>query len=414
MKFEQTTTRHGTPLFVYSMPYLRSVAAGVLVFAGSRDETWPQEAGLAHALEHMMFQGNEQCPDSRSISEEVESVGGSLNAWTADEATFYYRAVPDYAFPIAVSSLDNQLSSSLHREADIMKEMKNVVQEIRRANDDPSRFAGRLLTRSLYKGHPLAQETLGTEESVQSFTTLSFKSWCERWYSPKNYALIATGNTTLAEAERLFNGAKFRAADTANGKNVRPRIPLTMANERTFEHKDVKQAHVRLGVAMSGLTEWEQKALSFYARMISGGMASPLFQELRDKRGLCYAVGAGVGRDSDCTSFIASIGTDPVRMQEAITAIHEIFEKHRDDNELFEYTKRRIRGSNLRSFCEPEHILSGAARDLLLGRDPRTLVDIEQDLLDLQPEYVKEAVEKFLLDREAYAHAYVVPHGTKI
>src|SRR3989344_1762959 len=131
MKFESAMTSHGAPLYVFSMPQVQSIAVGVLVFAGTRDESWPKEAGIAHALEHMVFQGNARLGNSQAISAEIEDTGGMVNAWTAKEMTFYHRVVPDHAFGVAAQSLASQLSASLFRQADIDKEMKNVVEEIK-------------------------------------------------------------------------------------------------------------------------------------------------------------------------------------------------------------------------------------------------------------------------------------------
>jgi len=116
MNFETAISRQGMPVYVFPMPHAASIALGILVFAGTRDEKWPEEAGLAHAFEHMLFQGNSRMRNSKEISGEIDSVGGSLNAFTSKEMTFYHRVVPCAAFDIGVKSLVGQVKSSLFRE----------------------------------------------------------------------------------------------------------------------------------------------------------------------------------------------------------------------------------------------------------------------------------------------------------
>ena len=123
MRFENVMTKCGAPLYIFRMPHVESVAVGVLVFAGTRDEVWPKEAGIAHALEHMVFQGNERLTDSRAVAAEIEAVGGVLNAWTSKEMTFYFRVVPSDSLNVATQSLGSQLNTSLFQPEKITPEM---------------------------------------------------------------------------------------------------------------------------------------------------------------------------------------------------------------------------------------------------------------------------------------------------
>jgi len=140
MQFEKTTTRCGAPLYLFRMPHVGSVAVGVYVFSCTRDEAWPKEAGIAHATEHMVFQGNERLHDSRAVAAEIEVVGGALNAWTSKEMTFYFRVVPSDSLNVATQSLGSTLNTSLFQPEKITPEMQNIVEEIRRTHDSPEKW----------------------------------------------------------------------------------------------------------------------------------------------------------------------------------------------------------------------------------------------------------------------------------
>ncbi|MCI0550710.1 MAG: insulinase family protein, partial [Anaerolineae bacterium] len=218
--FERTTTKHGIPLYVFPMPYVESVALGVLVFAGTRDETWPKQAGIAHALEHMLFQGNKRLPNQHAIAAEIEDVGGVVNAWTNNEVTMYYRVMPRTALGIAVDSLASQLTTPLFRDENIKLEMMNIVQEIGMCHDDPGVFCQMQFEETVFGQHPLGKNTLGTAESVSNFSPDDFGEFHGAHYRPANYVFIVVGNTTLGEAEIACNERSF-GTSINGGRNIR-------------------------------------------------------------------------------------------------------------------------------------------------------------------------------------------------
>jgi len=415
MRFEHTVTRHGSPLYVFPMPHVGSVAVGVLVFAGTRDEKWPHDAGLAHALEHMLFQGNKRLTSSREITEEIEIEGGGVNAWTAKEMTFYHRIVPASAFEVAVNSLCSQMTTPLFREVDVVKEMKNVVQEIRRAYDSPASFCQRYFDCVVYGTHPLGKDTLGTEEAVLAFRNSDFHIFHTLYYHPKNFVFIVAGNTTLSEAERAFNSADF-GMSTRCGKNERPKSALlnTLPSSEVVERENVQQANVCFGVHIGPSDDPDTKALGFYSAMLDGGMSFPLFQEVRDKHGLCYAVSADITPWTDYGMFRLYIGTAPDRVSEAVECIHGVVQRCSHDEVLFEKARKYLLGSNAISFSSPSAVLSRAAQDIVFSGKPKSPAEIEQEIREQTLAGVQQAVGRYLEHRDHYSYMYVVPQGTKI
>src|SRR3989344_5249023 len=413
MRFEHSMTRHGSPLYVLQMPHVTSVAVGVLVFAGTRDEVWPKEAGIAHALEHMVFKGHGRLADSQAISSEIELLGGRLNAWTDKEMTFYHRIVPDDGLYVAVDSLASQVSDPLFRPEDITKEMKNVVQEIKRAYDAPAGYCARMFDEVIYDGHPLGKPTLGTEESVAAFTQDDFQKFHERLYHSANYVFIVVGNATLASAERAFNNTQFNNSGDRT-KNAHEKIPVNMNGRSKVFGRDIKQANICFGALVGTADDADTKALDFYSTMLDGGMSFPLFQEVRDKRGLCYAVSAGVAPSTEHSVFQAYIGTEPSRIHEAIDCIHDVVTDTYADEELFLKARKNLLGKNAIDFTSPSAILNRAAIDLIFSGQPKSPTEIKTEVEVQTLDGVTEAVEKYLLNASAYSYAYVVPHGTKI
>lgn len=414
VKFEHAVTKSGAPLYVLTMPHVESVAVGVLVNAGTRDEIIPKEAGIAHALEHMVFQGNGRLPDSLSVSSEIETIGGMLNAWTSKEMTLYHNAVPKEFLQTSVNSIGSMLNTSLFRAENIATEMKNVVQEIKRANDAPDGFCRDMFEEVLYGKHPLGKRTLGTEESVLAFRVDDFVKYMERLYYPQNYTFIVVGNATLKEAESAFNQA-FGGVREPLVKYRREHSPsITRAKKYEVFERDIEQANVCLGVTVGTGHDPETEALEFFKAMIDGGMSFPLFQEVRDKRGLCYSISADITPWSDCGQFQIYVGTNPETMDEAIACIHDVIKNSSNDAPLFARAKTYLLGSTATSFTSPSAILQHAATDITFLGTPRSPSEIRSDIEKQTPEGVLRAVQKYLLDPKQYSYAYVVPKGTKV
>ncbi|MDP3646253.1 MAG: pitrilysin family protein [bacterium] len=413
MKFQKAITTCGAPLYVFPMPHVDSVAIGVLVHAGTRDER-PSEHGIAHALEHMVFQGNERLPSSQAIASEIETIGGNLNAFTSQEMTFYFRVVPDEALHVGVDSLASQLTTSLFREKNIESEMRNVVQEIKRAHDNHVGFCGRLFNKTIFGESALGKDVLGTEQSVLGFCRDDFLKFSHDFYHPENYTFIVIGKTSVQKALSVFNRA-FSKTLKDRTKNVR------IDDRRIFPRgvhnnvvRDIAQANIYLGTAIDSPSGDERKALEFYTKMIDGGMSFPLFQEVRDKRGLCYAVHAGLDTFTDCEVFEVYVGTEPSRVQEAITCIHEVVAQSCTE-ELFKRARTYLLGHNKVSlFSDPVAILTQAARDIVLLGEPRSPAEFRRDIEKQTLEGVRGAVERHLLDPNTYSYAYVGPPGTKV
>ncbi len=413
MQFEHTVTNHGMPLYVYTMPSVMCTAVGVLALTGTRDEG-EGESGLAHALEHMMFQGNKDKVNSQEISEDIEVNGGNVNAWTSKEGTFYYRTVPNNAFGTAVQSLASQMRAPLFRETDVESEMKNVLEEIKKTQDNPAMLCRKNASRLIFGDHPLGKDILGSVESVSSFTRDSFVSWYNRFYYPANYAVVVVGNITLAEALEEINQHSFgkMGGDLNKREFVGYENPSRTVATEVVE-RDIDQAHLCFGFPAGSASIKETHALDMYSDMISGGMSYPLFQELRDKRGLCYSVGAGISLFSDKSMFIFQIGTDVQRIDEAVKCIKDVMWSHRADRGLYEKAQKMIAGQNALRFCHPNVILNHTASEILISGSPKSPEEIVKEVQKIKLSTITETVELYF-SSDVLSYSYVVPKGANI
>ncbi len=395
LNFSEIKTKSGVSLWTLSSPNYNSIAVGVLARCGTRDEIWPKEAGIAHALEHMHFQGTENFPNSMKLTEYIEETGGKMNASTTNERTFYFSRVPVGCAEKAVYIINEQIEKPIFPEDKISVEMKNIVQEIRRRNDNPQRYLWLLSQKFIYNNHPLARDVLGTEESVLAFTKNDFLEFKKRYYNLSNYVFVVVGNITEDEALKLFD--KYFEDKSEIKPNNRKNEKVAVQSDKQFiENKELSQLHISLNALIGKGKDKSSLYLEFFRDMISGGMSFPLFQEVRDKRGLCYSIGASITKRSDIGSFNIYIGTDPKRYKEAIDATFEVIEKSKSDTNLLNKVKNLKLGQLMLRYEDTQQIITMAVNDILFLGAPRGFEEIKKEIGEVNIENIKESVDKYL------------------
>ena len=394
LNFSKSITESGVPLWAMEMPFSNTVSVGVLIKAGTRDENWPKEAGIAHALEHMFFQGTESFPTSQKLTEYIEEVGGRINANTGKERTFYHVNIPSQYIERGIKILSEQLRKPLFPEEKISVEIKNIIQELRKRKDDQPIFLRTEAYKNIYQNHSLAKDALGIEESLLGFTRNDFVSFKQKTYDPSRSVFIAVGKINSDEVLRLFN--KY-FPDKVEGEFKRePENMIGQGNKFLVINKDIEQAHLRLNALAGKAKEKESLYLNFFSIMISGGMSFPLFQEVRDKRGLCYSIDGGINEYSDISEFGIYIGTDAKRYKEAIDAIMEVIQKNKNNEKLLEKAKQVLLGRLDFIFEIPKGILDNASYDLAVLDEPRGYEQIIKEIKSVTINNIEAAVDKYL------------------
>jgi predicted Zn-dependent peptidase len=316
--FEQARLENGIRVLTAPMPQVSSVACFVMLAAGSRYET-PDSKGIAHFAEHMFFKGTERRPTARSISAEIDAIGGEFNAFTGKELTGYYVKCAAETRDIALDVLVDMLRSSRFDPAEIDKEKGVILEEMNVYLDTPQRYVGNVYDRLLFGDQPLGWDVLGTKETIEAATRETFTSYLDAWYKPERIVVGVggrIGDDLVPRLEELLGDLEPR--DTAAP------APVVLPPDEApvlLHTKQSEQAHLVLGVRGYPLGHPDRYALQLLAVVLGGGMSSRLFTEVRERRGLAYYVHAANGSYTDAGTFYAGAGVDVSRIDEAISTI---------------------------------------------------------------------------------------------
>jgi predicted Zn-dependent peptidase len=294
---------NGLRVVVEPMPGLQSASIGVWVSAGGRHERAEQN-GIAHFLEHMAFKGTARRSALR-IAEEIEDVGGYINAYTSREVTAYYARVLKEDAALAIDLISDIVLNPAFDPAEIEVERGVILQEIGQAADTPDDIIFDWLQEEAYPGQPLGRTILGPAERVRGFARADFDSFTAEHYGPDQLILSAAGGVDpdeiLALAERAFG-------HLVPGASTDPEPGRFTGGEKRVV-KDLEQAHFTLGLETPGYRSDDIHTAQIYAVALGGGMSSRLFQEIREKRGLCYTIYSQVGAFDDTGLLTVYAGT---------------------------------------------------------------------------------------------------------
>ena len=309
------TLPNGFRIVTESMPGLESTTLGIWVNAGGRNESEDQN-GIAHFLEHMAFKGT-ATRSALDIAEQIEDVGGYLNAYTSREMTAYYARVLAADVPLALDVISDILLNPTFAQDEIETGRGVILQEIGQALDTPDDVIFDWLQEQAYPDQPLGRTILGPAEKVSAFQKSDLEQFIGAHYGPGNMILAAAGavdhDQLVKQAEALFGTHTARTAPAMSGGSYR--------GGEVLVEKDLEQAHFALAFEGPAYTDDGIWAAQLYSGVLGGGMSSRLFQELREKRGLCYTIYAQAGAfaDSGMTTIYAGTSGDQVEELALVT-----------------------------------------------------------------------------------------------
>jgi predicted Zn-dependent peptidase len=284
MSVEISKLPNGLHVLTHNMPHLESVALGIWIKAGARDEN-PEENGVAHFLEHMAFKGTKR-RSAQDIAEEIESAGGEINAATGMETTTYYARTLKADWPLALDILADIFTESTLDADELDRERDVILQEIAASKDQPDDLVFDLAQAACYGDHPLGRSILGTTELVQTMTREQMVSWRDRNYWASRIVICATGNVNHAD---FAKAAEKHFGHIPQGHAPQRQPPQFVGTAQT-EQKPLDQTHLVLSFPAPNYRDARVYQLQVLASILGGGMSSRLFQEVREKRGLCYSV----------------------------------------------------------------------------------------------------------------------------
>jgi predicted Zn-dependent peptidase len=369
------------------LPAVRSVALGIWVGVGSRDED-ESHAGATHYLEHLLFKGTRK-RTALEISAEMDAVGGEMNAFTAKEYTCYYARVLDVDLPLAIDVLSDMVTSSLIEPKDVDAERNVVLEEIAMNEDDPSDSVHEAFTTQLFGDTPLGRPILGTVESINALTRDQiFEHYRDR-YTPPHVVVAAAGNldhdAVVAGIQAAFGQVLTDFANSGGSQPAPPRLRdagglwegygPAAGSGLTLVSRPIEQANLVLGCEGLARTDERRFALGVLNAALGGGMSSRLFQEVREKRGLAYSVYSFASQHADTGLWGIYAGCLPSKADEVLSIcsaeVAKVIESGLTDAEL-ERGKGQVRGGIVLGLEDPSSRMTRLGKSELVypGLEP--------------------------------------------
>jgi predicted Zn-dependent peptidase len=293
------------------MHHIRSVAIGIWMKTGSRDEA-PDVNGISHFTEHMVFKGTKS-RTARDIARQVDSIGGNMDAFTGKETICFNIKVLDEHIPIAIDILSDLILNPVFAVNDITREKGVILEEIKMDEDNPDYLVHEIFTQSFWKDHPLGKPILGTKETVRSFEQQKVFDFYRQRFAPNNMIISAAGNLNHDEFVRLIKDRFAGLESVPNGFHLP--APAITPRIVTRNKKSLEQVQLCLGVPSHSIS-YEKRYVSYVLNtMLGGGMSSRLFQKIREDQGLVYSIYSDLNpyRDTGCMAVYAGTSLESIR-----------------------------------------------------------------------------------------------------
>jgi predicted Zn-dependent peptidase len=358
--YAKTVLDNGVRVITEHIPAVQSAAIGLWVGVGSSHEDAPVR-GISHLIEHMLFKGT-PTRNARQIAETMDSVGGYLNAFTDKEVTCYHGRVVDAHVPLAFELLADMFRHAKFDPNDLRNEQQVILEEIRMYEDAPDEVSQDLFVRSVWAGSPLGEPTIGYAETVSGITRDVIGNYMRARYTPDRVVVTAAGHVEHADFVKLVQHW-LRSMD-GSFDGVEP-PPPAFRPAVTGKHKDSEQVYVLVGAEGTSASDDRRYALSVLDAILGGGMASRLFQEIREKRGLAYSVFSSHNAYRGGGIFSISASTSPKNAEEVVSLIRAELVRMANDgvsHDELSRAKEHIKGSLLLS------MESTSTRMIRLGR----------------------------------------------
>jgi predicted Zn-dependent peptidase len=391
----------GIRVVTESLPELRSAAVGFWVGTGSRDEP-DALAGASHFLEHLLFKGTAR-RTAQEIAEEVESVGGDMNAFTAQELTAYYVRVPDQRLALALDILSDIMWSPALQTDDVESERQVILEEIRMRDDTPDDLVHDVFASAVFPAHPIGREIVGSPETITAMDRDAIAGFHSAHYHPSNVVVAAAGNlehdavVAMVEAGVASAPAGERPARPAYHGDTDP-LPVV-----AVEH-DLEQAHLVLGMRALPRHDPDRYAFGALNQVLGGGMSSRLFQEVRERRGLAYSVYSYRAAYEETGALGIYAGTAPERVDELLGVLDDQLDRILADGGVsdreLDAAKGHLTGSlalSLESSSSRMHRIGRS--ELLLGEIP-TLDELVAECEAVTADDVGRVVDRVLRDAD--------------
>ena len=377
------------------LDHVRSAAVGFWIGAGSRDEE-RAEAGVTHFIEHLLFKGTDRY-SAVEIAEIFDGLGGELNAATSREHTVVYARVPDDKLSVALDVMGEMVFAPAFAELDAEREV--VLEEIAMYEDQPQELVHDLISEATFGTHALGRPVIGRAEVISNVTRRSISAYHRSMYVPGNVVVAAAGNLKHEELERLLVHLQRRTAGASRGPRVRPALVKAPPPSLRFQRKDTEQYHVCIAAPGIARSDRRRFAASLLDGILGGSASSRLFQEIREKRGMAYAVYSFGSQYTDTGQIGIYIGT----REDNVSACLEIASEQIGDiaggnvrPEELERAKENLKGRILLSMESTSNRMSRLGKSLITDTELLSIERITAEIDAVEPEALAELAEVLL------------------
>jgi predicted Zn-dependent peptidase len=380
----------GERVITERLTHVRSVALGYWINAGSRDER-AERAGVSHFIEHLLFKGTERYT-AQEIAEIFDGLGGELNAATSREHTVVYARVADHHLETAIDVMSDMVfSPSL---ADVDAEREVVLEEIAMYEDQPQDYVHDLIAEAVFGSNPLGRPVVGTAEVISTVSRRAISAYHRTMYMPGNVVVGAAGNLDHNELVRLLEQAERKVHEPpARGRRVRPPLVKPSPPSVRFVRKDTEQYHVCLGAPGIARSDRRRYAASLLDAILGGSASSRLFQEIREKRGMAYAVYSFASQYTDTGQIGLYVGTREENLDDCLTIAVEQIEDVAAGNlkpDELERAKENLKGRVLLSMESTSNRMSRLGKSLITDTEILSLDRIIAEIDAVEPESLAE------------------------
>lgn len=367
--YNKITLPSGVRIITEHIPYVRSAAVGIWVGTGSRFET-AAENGAAHFIEHMLFKGTAS-RTAAELAEQMDEIGGQINAFTTKDCTCFYGKVLDTHLALAIDVLCDMFFRSRFDEADVKNERGVILEEIGMYEDTPEDRVIEQLFTAVYRGTPLARPILGRRATLEKMTGASLRDFMERKYRSHDIVIAISGSFSQSDIDLL------KEHFSAVPKSRRARVPAAKYTPALVtKRKKIEQNHLCLAFPSVSNLDPDRYATQLFNNIFGGGMSSRLFQELREKRGLCYSVGSFLSTYDDIGLYCIALALSPESTEPALAAMAEEISKIRDGGVTpaeLERAREQVKANILMGLESTNTRMTRMARsELIYGRVPET------------------------------------------
>ena len=385
---------NGLVVITEPMDHVHSVSVGIWLRTGSRCEP-PGLNGISHFIEHMVFKGTTR-RTAEDIAREVDSVGGMLDAFTSKEMVCFNTRVLDEHLPKAFDVLADMVLDPKFAEDEIDREKSVILEEIRMTQDNPEDLVHELFTQNFWAPHALGKPILGTPETVSAFSRDTLRTWFKQRYAPNNMVITAAGHLTHAQlvdlvSERFANG-------TSAGTDAAEATPQAASHVTLRTKHELEQVHICMGVPALPMTDRRRFGVAVLNNVLGGGMSSRLFQNIRERQGLAYAIFSELNSYRDAGALSVYAGTSLDTASQLVRSVLDEFRRLRDEPLSVEELRRakdHLKGATLLALEGSGQRMNSLARYHMYFKRHFTAQDLIALLESVTVEDVQQLAREF-------------------